>query len=230
MAKLKRPEERKKSKAVVVNDSEELLEMVDIQKKGKETMREKRSKHPILKTRSSPNLICEVLQSLNAAQRKCIYIMGFGPLARMDITEIPARISWWILQSFDTVSCTIKMRKSGKEIRITSKDAERYLGIPIGTRKIVVGRYHLLSPIIKDFRRQFGCHYNEETQQETIKELTAIKPKDVAELLKTTETADDWFKRNFIVLLVSVMFESNPNGSVNAKILDILFDADSIRD
>ncbi|CAH9100071.1 unnamed protein product, partial [Cuscuta europaea] len=62
------------------------------------------------------------------------------------------------------------------------------------------------------------------------KEESKISPTDVSAAMLNMKDGGDWFKRNFIVLMVSLLLESTQNGYVNPMIMNHLEDVDKIKD
>ena len=203
---------------------EQVLEVKKEQKrKRKDTIRDKRKNYELLKTRSSPILLCSLVQELDELHKQAIRDMGLGCILNWNIQEVPGRLSYWLLKRFNATASTIIISET-KEIRITTEDVHLYLGLPLGPKEIQLNKVTVYDDIVQSFRQQFGSTVNKKIGEIKLRELPSITPKDVADMLRRSQYPDDMFKRNFLVLFNTLVCESTYGGGVSVKILDVLED------
>ncbi|CAI9298456.1 unnamed protein product [Lactuca saligna] len=71
-----------------------------------------------------------VVNSMNHNKKECVRSLGFGSLIDMKTQSIPAKLCYFVLDSFDPLEMVIKNEVSN--ILVTREDVNRVLGLPIG--------------------------------------------------------------------------------------------------
>nr|GMC80060.1 ulp1 protease family, C-terminal catalytic domain-containing protein [Ipomoea batatas] len=88
-----------------------------------------------LSTRATPYQLTKHLQKLNDAQSQSLRDMGFDHLREQQISRVPGKLAWWLLNNFDARSCSLRVQ-DGKKLHITEEDVALTLGFPRGNIRI----------------------------------------------------------------------------------------------
>nr|GLL41965.1 uncharacterized protein LOC109191529 [Ipomoea trifida] len=91
--------------------------------------------YPSLSTRATPYQLTKHLQNLTDAQSQSLREMGFDHLREHQISRVPGKLAWWLLNNFDARSCSLRVH-DGKELHITEEDVALTLGFPRGNIRI----------------------------------------------------------------------------------------------
>ena len=84
----------------------------------------------VLCLKRGPTKFVEEIKSLNEEQRKAVEDMGFGSLFHFNLTFIPARLAYEILDNFDQDTCGLKFKRG--ILHIGHDDVRATLGLPNG--------------------------------------------------------------------------------------------------
>ncbi|CAH9114007.1 unnamed protein product [Cuscuta europaea] len=184
-------------------------------KAKKISIKEIKSGYRSIRTRSSPHVLAKALSGMTEAQKADVKSIGFGALFDLDIAEIPGKLGYWVLDSFDPKKCSLVL-PDGTNVRITELDVTRVLGFPLGGKTIAQKKKNEDCAFLQDWRAIFN------------KEESKISPSDVSAAMLSKSEGDDWFKRHFIVLVVYLLLDNTQNGYVNPIIMNQLEDVDQI--
>ncbi|CAI9284774.1 unnamed protein product [Lactuca saligna] len=99
-------------------------------KKVKKKMELHSDKIKSLYFRVSLHSIYGVVKSMNHKQKECVRSLGFGSLIDMKTQSIPAKLCYFVVDSFDPLEMVIKTEVSN--ILVTMEDVNRVLGLPMG--------------------------------------------------------------------------------------------------
>jgi hypothetical protein len=179
-----------------------------------------------LKSKTSTTAFIETISGLTPLQMDVVREMGFGSVFDWMIKDIPSRLAYWLADRFDPVACTVKLNDGMKEIRITEKDVETYLGLPRGPKTLELPRYTKNKVLLQELRED--CR-KPDMQEGRVTDVNTLRPSFVRERMSMHD-GDDWFKRYFIMLFITSVVESKPNVSVNLRVLDLLEDTSRIRE
>uniref|UniRef100_A0A166CSA2 Aminotransferase-like plant mobile domain-containing protein n=1 Tax=Daucus carota subsp. sativus TaxID=79200 RepID=A0A166CSA2_DAUCS len=153
------------------------------------------------RTINSPSKFCEVLNQLPAEQIR--WIRGFHELLNFSIKELPHRLGFQLLKSFDEDKCVLNLECG--EIPITEEDVHLVLGLPKGTLPIELETDEdSQAEKEKPFRAQFGKSH--------------VRTSDLVSEIKKG-TADDHFKTNFLVLMGNTLIQTVSNGLVDQRLV-----------
>ncbi|KVH96500.1 hypothetical protein Ccrd_001413, partial [Cynara cardunculus var. scolymus] len=86
--------------------------------------------HLPLCTRTSPKPLYTMIQNLPPSQIECVKEMGFEGLLNMKTDGIPAKLGYYVVDSFDSQNMLIKLENT--VIPITVKKIHEMIGAPIG--------------------------------------------------------------------------------------------------
>ena len=155
------------------------------------------------RTRNSPSKFCEVLNQLSAEQIQWIRATGFHELLNFSIKELPHRLGFQLLKSFDEDKCVLNLECG--EIPITEEDVHLVLGLPKGTLPVELETDEdSQAEKEKPFRAQFGKSH--------------VRTSDLVSEIKKG-TADDHFKTNFLVLMGNTLIQTVSNGLVDQRLV-----------
>ena len=212
----------KRSKLTHDINSEALVPYSNKPEVNKEEGMEKKDikKYEKLTSRSSPASFVNTVTSFNENQKKRLKEMGFGALLDWKVSELPQRLSFWLVNNFDPVSCVFKMEE-GKLLRLDELDVHLTLGIPKGTTEIKMPKSLEKAAPVQRWLRQF-------------KNLagTGKIPTTNEVCAKMAEERDggEWFEKHFLVAFTSTVIESTPTGAANPKLLNMIDGIEDVSD
>lgn len=166
-----------------------------------------------LRIRSSPNSMFKIIKKLSFEQKKCVKEHVFKSLLKLEIDDLPSRLSYNVIHNFDYEKMILKFIDS--EIKVDSQSVNEMLGIPIGEKEVDQ----------LPFRAKDDQCYDRWINQFADKKN--IRLKDIVNAIISTKEVDFNFKLNFIVLFCNTLVEATGIGKINDKILKkILSDID----
>ncbi|CAH1440192.1 unnamed protein product [Lactuca virosa] len=121
--------------------------------------------------------------------------MGFGSLLKMEITDIPLKLGFYILQEFDYERMVIDVEEM--ELKVTTESVHDMLGITTGGTILTQ-----LDQWPKD-----DTNYDEWKQQ--FKDGAIIRLNAIKKVIVCTTKVDFNFKLNFLVLFVNTFYEGD---------------------
>ncbi|XP_031106287.1 uncharacterized protein LOC116010934 [Ipomoea triloba] len=173
-----------------------------------------------LQTRMSPKHFRELLSSLNSAQQQAVQDIGFGSMLTMTVFDWDSRLTRYLVQKFDPYKCSLDLQ--GDQMRISADDVYSTLELPNGQ-----------DPVIEATSETEPAEYvNLLTEWRHIWEITNGSPLIGRMPAKMIERGDsgDWFKRDFVILLVSSILKGNQSRNAAYKVLYSLADVSKIKD
>ncbi|CAH1438405.1 unnamed protein product [Lactuca virosa] len=87
-----------------------------------------------LRIRSSPNSMFKIIKKLIFEQKKCVKELGFKSLLKLEIDDLPSRLSYYVVHNFDYQKMILKVMNN--EIKVDSQSVNEMLGIPIGEKEV----------------------------------------------------------------------------------------------
>lgn len=164
-----------------------------------------------LQKKNSPKIFTDLVKDLSDEQKNWVQRTGFGPLLNFKSSRYRHRLGYKIIESFDPVSCTLKLNAG--PVKITSGVVKKVLGLPKGNKSITFfGKGELFELWADLFKPKPYYHV-------TAKMLCT-------EIRKYAEV-NKLFKFNFLVLMINFLVESHINGFVNCDILGMCGDLDA---
>nr|GLL37358.1 uncharacterized protein LOC109155335 [Ipomoea trifida] len=163
--------------------------------------------YPSLSTRATPYQLTKHLQNLTDAQSQSLREMGFDHLREQQISRVPGKLAWWLLNNFDARSCSLRVH-DGKELHITEEDVALTLGFPRGNIRIEKRtKGDEDTTLLDDWKKQLR------------RTNLLITPTKLCKAMVACKDGGEWFKRH-LAILVSIMFvESNLAGYVNTNLI-----------
>ncbi|KAH6827979.1 alpha carbonic anhydrase 2 [Perilla frutescens var. hirtella] len=146
-------------------------------------------------------IVTKAVMEMNKAQEEAVRQLGFGSILHLDINQFPQKITYWLLENFDPVSRELQLQH-GRRLRIEVSDVSVIFNFPRGPHKIQ-----------KSVRGQI-CQVMQKDEL-----LTSI--------LSYT-TAGEWFKMNFMILVITSMIENYEDGHIYKNLMDCLQEIDNV--
>lgn len=166
--------------------------------------------------RVSPRWLVEALKLLNDRQLRVVEEMGFGQLIHLQVEAVRGKLVHWCLERFQPRSCSLRLPKN-EQLHIDADDVYHIFGFPKGPLRI-------------DKKCSSNDNDIEEEWVERIgKQKNKILPSDVVAAMLAGSEGGDWFRRQFLILVESCLFENAADGYIKPKIMDILRDLSQIR-
>ncbi|VFQ77328.1 unnamed protein product [Cuscuta campestris] len=174
-----------------------------------------KEKYPRIQSRASPSVLQKVVEALNDVQRRDVVRIGFGSMLRIKLTELPAKLGFWVVDKFNPRSSSLELA-DGTKVRVTVDDIRHVLGLPCGRLKVLSKKKGEKCDIVEQLRVEIGMRDNK------------ISPLELSEKVLQYTDGGVWFCRLFVLLVVSVLVESPSHGYVNNWVLKSLEDVDGI--
>lgn len=147
-----------------------------------------------------------MINALSVEQQKWVRDAGFGNLLNFELVEMPQRLAYKVLETFDERTCMLVLQNGN--IEVNEQAVHDVLGLPCRGSKIKIKQDERFDRV-KRWRGQFPAN---EVQ-------SLIKASEVVEKIKQRGDADDLFKMNFLVVMTNVLIRSNTNNFVSQTIL-----------
>ncbi|KAL6581057.1 hypothetical protein OROMI_006980 [Orobanche minor] len=170
-----------------------------------------------LRTRTSPFSLVTSFGTMTDEQKAAVRSLGFELILRLSITDIPSRLAYWVVDKFDPCSCELVL-ENGKSIHVEPIDVHRVLGFPMGKILITKSGRDAKCNILNEWMGQFKNKNGKIGQKEIVQKMLEDKKGGI------------WFKRHFMVLLVSSLIENTSHGYVYPAIMPYLGELDRVKD
>lgn len=170
----------------------------------------------IKQRRVSPKLLVEAIKLLNDRQRRVVEKMGFGQLFHLQVEAVPGKLVNWCLEIFQPSSCSLGVPKNA-QLHIDADDVYLIFGFPKGPLRI--------DKKCRTKKRDFDVEWVDRIG----KQKNKILPSDVVTAMLAEGDGGDWFRRLFLILVESCLYENAADGYIKPKIMDILRDTSQIR-
>ncbi|VFQ85587.1 unnamed protein product [Cuscuta campestris] len=76
-----------------------------------------KEKYPRIQSRASPSVLQKVVEALNDVQRRDVVRIGFGSILRIKLTELPAKLGFWVVDKFNPRSSSLELA-DGTKLRV----------------------------------------------------------------------------------------------------------------
>ncbi|RAL49103.1 hypothetical protein DM860_015094 [Cuscuta australis] len=113
-----------------------------VKKRKREGITKLKEKYLRIQSRASPNVLQKVVESLNEVQRREVVRIGFGSMLKIKLTELPAKLGYWVVEKFNPRSSSIELADGTKSAKKGEKcDILDQLRVEIGSR------YNKITPL-----------------------------------------------------------------------------------
>ncbi|KAK9664696.1 hypothetical protein RND81_14G061900 [Saponaria officinalis] len=171
----------------------------------------------------SPKGFHYVIECLETAEQlQALEDIGFHGLYWLRVKTLPLHLGYWLLDNFNPFKNCLVLA-DGEELRLTEKDVRDTLGLPMGTKEVLVAKSSTES-------KQFSDFYTTWKEQFQTLEKGQVLTKTLQYQVVNQVDGGDLFKVNFVVLAVSVLLKNNQNRYVNHRILKSLMNVNEIKD
>ncbi|KAL6511267.1 hypothetical protein OROHE_020491 [Orobanche hederae] len=167
--------------------------------------------------RTNPQVLVNTIEKLNDIQKQEIIDMGFGHILLLSIKEVPSMLGYWVLDNFNPITCEIKLQ-GGRRLHIDDNDVHRAFGLPKGKRLIVKKKKQEQHVLLDEWKKYFPGKEHK------------ILPIHVSEEALRHIDGGVWFRRQFMVLLISCLIENGSNSYVTPQIMKCLEDVTRLVD
>lgn len=167
--------------------------------------------------RISPRWLVDALHNLNPRQCSAVEDMGFRHLFLLQVDSVPGKLVTWFLGNFQPSSCTLQL-PNNQTIHIAAEDVFLIFGFPNGASQIAKKGNTKDKEIVDEWAAKFE------------KDKFKILPSDIVAAMMAEVEAGPWFRRYFLMLVESCLFENASDGYVKPKIMDILRNLARIRE
>ncbi|KAH6770400.1 hypothetical protein C2S52_015203 [Perilla frutescens var. hirtella] len=153
---------------------------------------------------------------MNDAQRQSVREMGFGDLLHLDISDVPPKIAYWILDNFDVKRGKIVF-EGDRRVHVNENDVQLIFGFPKGPRLIVKKARNAKASLLSVWLGRFED-----------KHCKRIRATHVADDMIKEADGGLWFRRQFLVLVTCCLIERAGNCYVLPQILDTFQNIDRV--
>ncbi|CAI9294873.1 unnamed protein product [Lactuca saligna] len=160
-----------------------------------------------LSTHMSPNSLYLAMKSLSKSQREMVRDMGFGSFLGMKIDTLPGKLAYFVVDSFTTGSCSIRVRSG--EVAITNETVQAMFGLSNkGLDFNTLDECDKNDPLLEAWKGQYGKgnYYNG----------------NYLKNIRKTNIADELFKLNFLTLFINTFAETETMGSCRINFIEKL--------
>ncbi|XP_076925140.1 uncharacterized protein LOC143587858 [Bidens hawaiensis] len=141
-----------------------------------------------LMNRCAPINIVDVVKAMTIAQKTCVEEMGFGSMLRLQVTQTPTTLGYWLLMNYNNRLNELNIGSG--VIKITPQKVHEVLGIPMG--KI---------PVLGKSRPRLGEDVTIDLFKSQFPTSARISIKHVKDKLAADQGVGELFKINFLVLV-----------------------------
>jgi hypothetical protein len=176
-------------------------------------------KFPSIYTRMSPNSLFSVVERLDYAHYCALEEIGFSGFFWLRVKQLPLQLGYWLVENFDPYRNCIVL-PSGGTLQILPEEVQATFGLPMGPKKV---------ELAKSFNEsiEFTSIYAKWKSQFDVNE-TQISVKTLVHHMYDQRVANNDFKVNFVLLVVSLLIRNTQKSVVNVHILKSLCDVNDI--
>ncbi|KAL1541069.1 hypothetical protein AAHA92_25333 [Salvia divinorum] len=161
-----------------------------------------------MKLKRGPREFVDMMKSLTKEQLAAVEEMGFGKLIHFDITAIPAKLAYALLESFDQATCSIKLHRG--TLHISEEDVYVTLGLPQGEMKI------------RRSGRQSSHDFLDELAEAGSLNRNNMGPKYLIKQLMKDKGGGEWFRKVFIIIVDTILFAPSADGYCKTHIMEYI--------
>ncbi|CAH9086992.1 unnamed protein product [Cuscuta europaea] len=102
-------------------------------------------------------------------QKNEVEKFGFGSLLSLNIPEMPSKLAYWVVRSFDPKNC--KLTGCDDILQVKGEDVQLVLGFPRGSKSIVKKNMLAKCAVLHEWRALFPKNENQITPTEVCKAM-----------------------------------------------------------
>ncbi|KVH99472.1 hypothetical protein Ccrd_022294 [Cynara cardunculus var. scolymus] len=163
--------------------------------------------HLPLRTRTSPKPLYTMIQNLSPSQIECVKEMGFEGMLNMKTDGIPAKLGYYVVDSFNSKNMMIKLENG--VIPVTVKKIHEMIGAPIGGAQ--------LDSLVND-----NCGVSAVEQWKSRYSKPSLRVTDIVSEIIISDNGDWNFKLDFIMVFCNVMGQCKSNGICDLSVLSYI--------
>ncbi|KAK1385154.1 hypothetical protein POM88_022889 [Heracleum sosnowskyi] len=168
-----------------------------------------------LKLRAHPSKFSKAMENLSTDQKQWIKDAGFEDLLSFSFRHIPNEMARNVVWFYDPYHNWLNLADK-KVIRITEDEVHRVLGLPKGSRKVIIGPAN--TKTLEEWRDQ----YPERKAGHKITELSVMKA------ITRTGELNLKFKQNFMVLMYNLFIRCTTGSYVSQDVLKLVGSFDEV--
>lgn len=170
----------------------------------------------VLCLKRGPTKFVEAIKSLNEEQQKAVEDMGFGSLLHFNLTFIPAKLAYEILDNFDIDTCGVKFRRG--ILHIGDDDVHATLGLPNGHLKFERNGHQKLDKFINEIAE--SCNRARKN----------MGPDMFMEKMLSDVEGGEMFRKIFLILFDTILINPSGDGYLTTQIEEVIDDIDNVKD
>ncbi|KAK1400979.1 hypothetical protein POM88_000584 [Heracleum sosnowskyi] len=168
-----------------------------------------------LKLRAHPSKFSKAMENLSTDQKQWIKDAGFEDLLSFSFRHIPNEMARNVVWFYDPYHNWLNLADK-KVIRITEDEVHRVLGLPKGSRKVIIG------PANTETLEEWRDQYPERKAGHKITELSVMKA------ITRTGELNLKFKQNFMVLMYNLFIRCTTGSYVSQDVLKLVGSFDEV--
>ncbi|KAK1391360.1 hypothetical protein POM88_010416 [Heracleum sosnowskyi] len=168
-----------------------------------------------LKLRAHPSKFSKAMENLSTDQKQWIKDAGFEDLLSFSFRHIPNEMARNVVWFYDPYHNWLNLTDK-KVIRITEDEVHRVLGLPKGSRKVIIG------PANTETLEEWRDQYPERKAGHKITELSVMKA------ITRTGELNLKFKQNFMVLMYNLFIRCTRGSYVSQDVLKLVGSFDEV--
>ncbi|CAA0830922.1 Unknown protein [Striga hermonthica] len=167
---------------------------------------------PRVTTRSSAAMFVKAISNLSDVKKNVVRDMGFGCLLELSITTTSSKMGFWLVENFNHMDRKLQLYDEEK-VHVKEDDVYAVFGLPRGEVEIKNKQKRVTSNLLDEWIALFS-----------VRKPSNITASKVLDKMNECVDGGDWFRRHFIVLMVTCLFESCLNGMANFRLVHMLDD------
>lgn len=163
-------------------------------------------------TRCAPDRFSATVSQLIDEQRVAVCEMCFGSLIQLNCGRLKRKLCWWLVEKINTARCILEL--NGTEVELSPKSFSYIMGVSDGGKPLQLEGERSTTA---DYLHKFNATSR------------GINIKALAEILRNSKLADDFFKVTFMMFALCTVLCPPEDVHISGDFLFSLIDVKSIR-
>lgn len=162
-------------------------------------------------TRCAPDRFSATVSQLIDEQRVAVCEMCFGSLIQLNCGRLKRKLCWWLVEKINTARCILEL--NGTEVELSPKSFSYIMGVSDGGKPLQLEGERSTTA---DYLHKFNATSR------------GINIKALAEILRNSKLADDFFKVTFMMFALCTVLCPPEDVHISCDFLFSLIDVKSI--
>lgn len=170
----------------------------------------------VLCLKRGPKKFVEAIDLLNDDQRDAVEDMGFGSLLHFNLSYIPAKLAFEILDHFDQDTCGVVYQRG--ILHIGHDDVRATLGLPNGDLKLA------------DNGHQKTNHFINEIAESCGRKRSTLGAEMLISMMLSDIYGGEKFRKIFLILVDTILINPSGDGYLHTQIEEVIHDIDNVKE